>query len=66
MRLKKRFKKAGEHPSQKKLNAKGKEKPKMIKYTNDYGITAEFESTIPEEQVKQRLSWMGKNFRRVD
>ena len=35
----------------------------MRKFTNGKGIIAEFEDTLPEEQIKERLSWMmGNNY----
>jgi len=39
---------------------------KMIKYMNDIGCVMEFEEGISEEEVKKRLAWMGKNWRRVN
>jgi hypothetical protein len=30
----------------------------MRKFTNGKGIVAEFEDGIPEQQIRERLSWM--------
>ena len=42
-----------------------KNEKKMRKFVNDIGCKAEFEESISEPQVKERLSWLGKNWREV-
>ena len=38
----------------------------MKKYKNDNGCSAEFDDDIPDEVVNQRLSWLGKNWVKVE
>ena len=38
----------------------------MRKFRNDIGLSAEFEETIPFNQILERLKWLGSNWKEVD
>lgn len=38
---------------------------KVRQFINNIGCKAEFDDTIPEEEIQKRLKWLGKNWREI-